>query len=154
MAKSKGSVHFSSKSYEWETPQDLFNKLWEEFHLNLDVCASRKNAKCPKYFSIQDDGLSQSWIGWRCWMNPPYGRDIKKWIQKAYETAKYTDGLVVCLIPSRTDTSYWHDYVMKANEIRYIRGRLKFNGSKWNAPFPAAIVIFGKLSLANGYMNG
>jgi phage N-6-adenine-methyltransferase len=127
---------FTSTTFEWSTPQDLFDTLNAEFHFTLDVCATKENAKCEKYFSLDDDGLSQEWTG-TCWMNPPYGKDIKRWIKKAYES-KTT---VVCLIPSRTDTGWWHDYVMEG-EVRFIRGRLKFSGTKRNAPFPSALVIF------------
>lgn len=120
-------------------PQDFFQKLDDEFHFELDVCSTHENAKCKTHFTEEDDGLSREWKG-VCWMNPPYGRVIGSWIKKAYESS--LDGAtVVCLIPSRTDTSYWHDYVMKG-EIRFVRGRLKFGDGKGSAPFPSAIVIF------------
>jgi len=128
---------FTSNTDLWSTPQSLFDELDKEFHFTLDVCATDENAKCERYFTKEDDGLSQEWKG-VCWMNPPYGREIGKWIKKAYESR----ATVVCLIPARTDTAWWHDYVMKAKEIRYIRGRLKFGGSKNSAPFPSAIVVF------------
>jgi phage N-6-adenine-methyltransferase len=127
---------FTSNTFEWSTPQDLFDTLNAEFHFTIDVCATKENAKCEHYFTKEDDGLSKEWTG-VCWMNPPYGRQIGKWIKKAYESAS----TVVCLIPSKTDTAWWWDYVMKG-EIRYIRGRLNFSGSKINAPFASAIVIF------------
>jgi phage N-6-adenine-methyltransferase len=133
------NIHFSSKTDKWETPQDLFDTLNEEFNFTLDVCALPENAKCKKFFTPKQNGLIQNWNG-RCWMNPPYGREIGKWMKKAYESHK--DGtLVVCLIPSRTDTKWWHNYAMKG-EIRFIKGRLKFGGAKNSAPFPSAIVIF------------
>ena len=130
--------HFSSKTPEWETPQDFFDKLNQEFNFELDVCATKQNAKCKKYFTSEQDGLKQQWTG-TCWMNPPYGRVLGLWMKKAYESS-LEGALVVCLIPSRTDTRYWHDYAMKG-EIRFIRGRLKFGGQN-SAPFPSAVVIF------------
>jgi len=130
---------FSSNTCEWETPQEIYNKLNQEFDFNIDVCATDQNTKCKRFFSPTQDGLLQKWEG-VCWMNPPYGVIIKKWMKKAY-LSSLQGATVVCLIPSRTDTSWWHDYVMKG-EIRFIRGRLKFSGHKWNAPFPSARVIF------------
>lgn len=136
----KTDVMFSSQTDLWETPQKLFDELNAEFHFDLDVCATHQNAKCEKYFTKEQDGLKQNWRGSTCWMNPPYGRTIAAWVRKAYESAK--NGVtVVCLLPARTDTAWWHDYCMKG-EIRFIRGRLNFNGSKNHAPFPSAIVIF------------
>ena len=137
------NVNFSSRKKTWSTPQDFFDKLNNEFHFDIDVCADPTNAKCKKYYAIEDDGLSQTWRG-ICWMNPPYGREIKKWMCKAYESSLGTDGAtVVCLVPARTDTAWWHEYAMKADTIRYVRGRLKFSGHKNSAPFPSAIVVFG-----------
>lgn len=111
----------------------------KEFHFNLDVCATKVNAKCEKYYTKKEDGLSQQWHG-NCWMNPPYGREIGKWMKKALEASK-EGALVACLVPARTDTAWWHEYAMKG-EIRFIRGRLKFGGSQNSAPFPSAVVIF------------
>lgn len=144
MPKSKMSVHFSSEKHDWETPSTLFNQLNKEFNFTLDVCANESNAKCENYFSPETDGLSKKWSG-TCWMNPPYGRRISKWIQKAHDESKKGCD-VVCLIPSRTDTKYWHDYCMKAAEVRFIKGRLCFGDSKTSAPFPTAIVVFKKHS--------
>lgn len=135
---SKMDVHFSSQSDRWETPQALFDELDKEFHFETDVCASVDNAKCDRYYTEADDGLAQDWQG-VCWMNPPYGRQIGKWVKKAYESA----ATVVCLLPSRTDTAWWHDYCMKGT-IRFLRGRLKFGNATNSAPFPSAIVIFDK----------
>lgn len=132
---------FSSKDMTWETPQWLFNQLDKEFNFTLDVCALPETAKCEKYYTPQIDGLKQDWEDNICWMNPPYGREIGVWIEKAYNES-LKGATVVCLIPSRTDTKYWHDYCMKASEIRFIKGRLKFGDSKNSAPFPSAIVIF------------
>jgi phage N-6-adenine-methyltransferase len=133
------AVHFSGKTDLWSTPQAFFDELHKEFKFETDVCALKDNAKCSNYFTQEMDGLAQSWTG-VCWMNPPYGREIGKWVKKAFESA--TQGAtVVCLIPARTDTAWWHDYAMKG-EIRFIRGRLKFGGSVNSAPFPSALVIF------------
>ncbi len=135
------SVHYSSDKMDWATPLCVFDDLAREFQFTIDVCASSENRKCERYFSKEDDGLSRSWQGERCWMNPPYGREIAKWMEKAHNESKL-GCCVVCLVPSRTDTAWWHDHAMKADEIRYIRGRVKFIGGKDNAPFPSAIVIF------------
>ncbi|MWF62686.1 phage N-6-adenine-methyltransferase [Staphylococcus haemolyticus] len=135
-------VHYSSKSNEWVTPQNLFDELNEEFNFTLDPCATDENAKCSKYFTIEDDGLSKDWSNEVVFMNPPYGREIKKWIKKAYEES-LNGATVVCLIPARTDTTYWHDFIFdKADDIRFLRGRLKFGNSKNSAPFPSAIVVY------------
>lgn len=134
---------YTSNSEEWGTPQELFNRLNKEFNFTLDICASKENAKCPKYYTKEEDALKQEWGG-VIWMNPPYGRQIGIWVKKAKETARQGKATVVCLLPARTDTAWWHDYVMKANEIRLIRGRLKFGNSKGSAPFPSAVVIFEK----------
>jgi phage N-6-adenine-methyltransferase len=134
------SVHFSSATDQWATPQDFFNQqnfLYGPF--DVDVCADATNAKCAVYFDKDADGLAQPWVG-KCWMNPPYGRDIGKWMKKAKESAG-AGTVVVCLVPARTDTKWWHDYAM-AGRIVFIRGRLKFGGSKNSAPFPSAVVIF------------
>lgn len=142
-------VMFSSQSDMWETPQDLFDKLNEEFHFNLDVCATADNAKCAAFYGPEQDGLIQPWYG-NCWCNPPYGRQVGKWVKKAYDTA-YVDGnLVVMLLPARTDTSWFHEYIYDKAEIRFLKGRLKFGGSKNSAPFPSMIVIFEPKELNNG----
>ena len=135
-------VHYSSKTNEWSTPQDFFDELDKEFNFTLDPCATSENAKCTKYFTVEDDGLKQDWSNDIVFMNPPYGRDIKYWIKKAYEES-LNGATVVCLIPARTDTAYWHDYIFgKADDIRFLRGRLKFGDSKNPAPFPSAIIIY------------
>jgi phage N-6-adenine-methyltransferase len=131
---------FTSNTPEWETPQWLFDELNAEFGFTLDVCATSDNAKCANHYTPEQDGLSREWCG-ICWMNPPYGRQIGAWIRKAYESARADIATVVCLVPARTDTAWWHDYCMHG-EIRFLRGRLKFGGSKNNAPFPNAVVIF------------
>lgn len=132
------SALLSSEKMDWETPEELFNTLNNEFAFDVDVCATAENAKCKKYYTPEENGLLQEWKG-TCWMNPPYGREIAKWMKKAYESSADT---VVCLVPSRTDTKWWHDYAMRADEIRYIRGRVKFVGAKHGAPFPSSLVIF------------
>jgi phage N-6-adenine-methyltransferase len=145
-------VMFSSKTDLWETPQDLFDSLNEEFHFTLDVCALPENAKCDKYFTPEQDGLAQDWSGEVCWMNPPYGRETKKWIEKAWRESTLHNVTVVCLLPARTDTTWWHDYIYNSVgyygsrsgvNIRFLRGRLKFGGCSNPAPFPSCIVIFG-----------
>lgn len=128
----------------WETPQHVFNELNKEFQFDIDVCAVKENAKCAVFFSPEIDGLKQEWKG-TCWMNPPYGRQIHLWVKKAYESSLKDGVTVVCLLPARTDTKWWHDYCMKG-EIRFIKGRLKFGDGKNSAPFPSAIVIFGEKS--------
>lgn len=133
------NVHFSSKTDLWSTPQEFFDKYDEIYNFNVDVCATDENAKCEKYFTQEQDGLAQEWVG-VCWMNPPYGREIKHWMKKAFESSQ-KGATVVCLVPSRTDTIWWHDYAMKGS-IEFIKGRLKFGGSKNSAPFPSAVVVF------------
>ena len=132
-------VLYSSESEVWETPKDIFDKLDTEFHFDIDVCALPSNAKCTTFFTPEQDGLKQKWKG-VCWMNPPYGRNIGEWMRKALES----NTTVVCLVPARTDTKWWHDYAMKASEIRFVKGRLKFGDSKNSAPFPSAIIVFRK----------
>ena len=134
---SKMKVHYSSKNSTWETPQDFFDMLDREFSFQLDVCATPKNAKCKRYYS--EDSLKKEWDG-RCWLNPPYGREIGKWMKKAYETA-LQGYLVVCLVPARTDTKWWQAYAAKG-DIWFVPGRLKFGNSKNSAPFPSAVVVF------------
>ena len=149
----KNSAVFSRKSDEWETPQWLFDQLNEEFCFHCDAAATEENTKCPLYMGEPyADALKQPvWCGYapgedadytvnRFWLNPPYSK-IKEFMKKAYEES-LNGAIVVCLIPSRTDTRYWHDYVMKAHEIRFIVGRLKFGGAKNGAPFPSCVVIF------------
>lgn len=134
-------VMFSSQDMTWTTPIELFNKLNDEFHFTLDVCSTHYSYKCPKHFTPEEDGLAQDWSNDICWMNPPYGKEISVWLEKAYNES-LRGAIVVALIPSRTDTRYWNDYCMNAAEIRFIRGRLKFGDSDNSAPFPSAIVIF------------
>lgn len=124
----------------WETPQWFFDKLNDEFGFETDLCAIPENAKCTKYFTPEQDALTQEWTG-VCWMNPPYGRGLNKWIRKAYESAQKNDATIVCLLPARTNTGWWHDYCMKA-EYRFVRGKLTFGDAKDPAPFASVVVIF------------
>ena len=135
-------VLFSSANEVWATPQDFFDKLNDEFHFTLDPCALPDNAKCKNFFTPEDDGLSQNWGGQIVFCNPPYGRKIGDWVKKCYEESQKPDTTVVMLIPARTDTAWFHDYVYGKAEIRFIRGRLKFGGMTNSAPFPSMVVIF------------
>lgn len=134
------SAMMSAGRQDWETPPAFFAKLHREFGFTLDVCASPENAKCGRFFGREENGLAQAWGG-VCWCNPPYGNAIAKWVRKAYWSARRDGATVVCLIPARTDTSWWHTYCLDA-EVRFVRGRLKFVGAPHNAPFPSAVVIF------------
>jgi site-specific DNA-methyltransferase (adenine-specific) len=156
MNKNTQVVMFSSKTGEWSTPQDFFDKLnWRFGPFSLDPCATIDNTKCANFFTEAEDGLSKSWEGFKVFVNPPYGRGIDKWIKKAYEESRKDNTMVVMLIPARPDTKYWHDYVMKADEVYFIRGRLKFGDSENSAPFPSAVVVFdgSNLSQIFGAMN-
>lgn len=131
----------TSNKSDWETPQWLFDDLNNKFHFTLDPCANRDNHKCDNWFSKESDGLNKSWQGHTVFMNPPYGREIGKWVEKAYR--EYQKGVtVVALLPARTDTRWFHNYIYGKAEIRFIKGRLKFSGSKNSAPFPSMIVIY------------
>jgi len=147
---------YSSRSSMWETPWDLFRSLDREFHFQVDVCAIKENAKCPTFFSPEINGLKQDWTRFSsCFMNPPYGREISRWVRKAYEESK-KGTTVVALLPARTDTRWFHNYIYKKEgvEIRFLKGRLKFmnrtlpsyrSDGKFrisNAPFPSMIVVF------------
>lgn len=128
---------FSSKTDLWSTPQDLFDKYNEIYQFETDVCALPENAKCEKFFTPEMDGLKQEWTG-VCWCNPPYGRQIGKWVEKACKSF----ATVVMLIPARTDTKWFHDYCLPYGKIEFLRGRLKFGGCENPAPFPSMIVVF------------
>ena len=159
-------VHFTNKSNEWETPRSLFKDLDDEFNFTIDVCATKDNTKCERFYNKQSNGLAQSWENEIAFMNPPYGREIGTWIEKAYRES-LNGAIVVCLIPARTDTRYWHDYIFPNAEVRFLKGRVKFlnNGEEVEyieqlglfgeeqsevvtsdgdmpAPFPSAVVIF------------
>lgn len=172
MAINQGMM--SSNTDMWATPQYFFNQLKEEFSFTLDVCAVPDNAKCSKYFSPEQDGLLQDWNEPFVWMNPPYGnpehpckKNCKKkkcverghhtehyvpgiidWMQKAYEESQKWGNTVVCLVPARTDNTWWHRYAMKG-EVRLVEGRLKFNDGKGTAPFPSAVIVFGNKAKTN-----
>lgn len=134
------NVHFSSASDLWETPQAFFDKYNALWRFTLDVCATPANAKCKQFYTAEQNGLMQIWAG-NCWMNPPYGRTIGQWMKKAYESCMAKTANVVCLVPSRTDTEWWHTYAMRG-QIEFIKGRLKFGGHNNSAPFPSAVVVF------------
>jgi len=135
---------FSSKSNEWTTPQDFFDKVNEEFDFDTDTACTEENAKCPSFITEEKDGLKMKWHG-RCWCNPPYGRGLKNWVEKASnEIRERHCELIVMLIPARTDTRYFHEFIYNKHEIRFIKGRLKFSDAKSPAPFPSMLIIFKK----------
>ena len=140
----------SSNRDDWETPQDLFDNLDKEFGFVIDAAASPENAKTDVYFTKEDDGLVQNWTE-TTWLNPPYGRVISKWLKKAYEESIKNRITVVVLMAARTDTKYFHDYVMKASEIWFVKGRLRFVGAPTAAPFPSMIVVFDSFSPFTDY---
>ena len=131
------NIHFSSKTDLWATPQATFDELNDEFSFTLDPCATKQNAKCEKFYTEKEDGLKQNWDGEVVFMNPPYGREIGKWVKKAVESK----ALVVMLLPARTDTRWFHDYIYQKCDIRFLKGRLKFGDAVNSAPFPSMVVI-------------
>jgi len=147
------SVHFSSVSNEWETPENLYRSLNERFKFTLDPCCTHESAKCEKHYTMIENGLAQDWSQDVVFMNPPYGREISQWIQKAYLESR-KGATVVCLIPARTDTSYWHNYIFGKAKIEFLKGRIRFQNRllpSWKAdgshkvsgaPFPSAVVIY------------
>lgn len=153
---------YTSATDEWSTPPQFFRALDAEFHFTLDPCATDANHKAPKYYTAKEDGLAQSWAGETVFINPPYGREIAKWIRKAAEESETTGTTCVMLLPARTDTAWFHDYILgKADIIRFIRGRLRYGGSNQNAPFPSMIVVFESAATKfekrityNGIMTG
>ena len=151
MVKKTQETMFSSKSPEWETPQDFFNKLDERWNFTLDPCCTKETAKCATFFTEKDNGLEMDWKGHRVFMNPPYGRSIRTWVEKAYKEGLKQNTVVVCLLPARTDTRWFHDYCMKAQAIKLIKGRLKFGGATAGAPFPSMIVVFNGRDPATMY---
>ena len=142
MDKQTQETMFSSKSPEWETPQDFFNKLDERWSFTLDPCCTENTAKCSTFYVEKDNGLEMDWKGHRVYMNPPYGRKMHIWVEKAYKEGLKNDTVVVCLLPARTDTKWFHEYCMKAQSIKFIKGRLKFGNATAGAPFPSMIVVF------------
>jgi len=151
MDKKTQETMFSSKSPEWETPQDFFNKLDERWSFTLDPCCTKETAKCQTFFTEKDNGLEMDWQGHRVFMNPPYGRGIHVWIEKAYREGIKKNTVVVCLLPARTDTRWFHEYCMKAQSIKFIKGRLKFGNATTGAPFPSMIVVFNGRDPATMY---
>lgn len=141
---------FSSLKDDWETPQELFDELNNEFHFTLDPCANSNNYKCKNYYTLQEDGLKQNWAGHRVFCNPPYGRKVYAWVKKCYEESLKDNTIVVLLINSRTDTKYFHEFLYKKPnvELRFLKGRLKFVGAMSPAPFPSLIAVLG-----SGEMN-
>ena len=129
---------FSSKNEEWETPQYLFESLDQEFKFTVDVASNDENYKVYKHYTKKEDGLNQNWNNERVWCNPPYGKNIYEWVKKAY----LSKSLVVMLLPARTDTKWFHEYILNKAEIRFLKGRLRFGNSKNSAPFPSMIVIY------------
>lgn len=128
----------SSNTAEWATPQKLFDELNVEFSFDLDPCCTHENAKCEKHYTKAENGLSQMWGGYRVYCNPPYGREIAKWVKKAAES----NTLVVMLLPARTDTKWFHEYIYNNAEVRFLKGRVHFNEAKQGAPFPSMVVVF------------
>ena len=145
---------FSSKTDNWATPQDFFDKLNEEFRFTLDPCADNDNHKCDFYFTREQDGLSQDWGGNVVFCNPPYGKEISDWVRYSYEQSKKPNTTVVMLIPARTDTRYFHDYIYGKAEIRFIRGRLKFGDATSAAPFPSMVVVYRNNNWLDDLLGG
>lgn len=136
-------LHFSSASGDWSTPQDFFDKLNEEFHFTLDPCADHLNHKCEKYYTEEQDGLKQDWSGEVVFCNPPYGREVAKWVRKCFnEVYRGKCKCAVMALPARTDVRWFHEYIYNKSEIRFVKGRLKFGGQTQPAPFPSMVVIF------------
>lgn len=144
MNENYSNITFSHEKDAWETPQDFFDRLNNIFGFDLDVCASEENHKCEMYFTKEQNGLAQDWSGHKCWCNPPYGRGIEHWVEKAAETVKDNKTVVVCLLPARTDTKWFHTYVLNNERahVKFVRGRMRFSGSKQRATFPSMIVVF------------
>jgi site-specific DNA-methyltransferase (adenine-specific) len=139
------TAYFSSAAMDWRTPRELFDPLLAEFGFTIDVCSSDDNALLTRHWTEVDEALLRSWAGERVWMNPPFGRQIKRWMEKAW-TESVSAEVIVALVPSRTDTFWWHEYAMKADEIRFLRKRLRFGSvsvsGRDTAPFPSSLCIF------------
>lgn len=140
---------FSSNKDNWETPQKLFDHLDSIYHFDLDAASDDQNSKCKNHFTVKEDGLKQKWGGHTVFVNPPYGRQISDWVKKAYEESYNENTVIVMLVPARTDTKWFHDYIYHtADEIKFIRGRLRFEmhgiPNKSNAPFPSMIVVYDR----------
>jgi len=150
---------FASAKQDWTTPDDLFDKLNREFHFDFDLAASEKNTKCKRFFTKSDDALTKDWNG-TCWLNPPYGSTNDKlvdWVIKSFHESKKDHCTVVMLIPARTNTKWWHEYVMKACEVRFICGRPKFGDAIHGLPQPLALIVFkehdGETKFSSFHMN-
>lgn len=163
----KLDVCFSSKKHDWETPLDLFCQFNKKYNFVLDVCANKENAKCDNYISLDDsshiNSLNENWLEWivkfhgdfvtnkNCWMNPPY-KNVYEWVEKAWNESLNNGLTVVCLLPARTDTKWWHEFIYNQYSgkffdgvsVEFLKGRLKFVGAKHAAPFPSCIVIFNR----------
>lgn len=136
-------VMYSSKTDQWATPIEIFKELDAEFHFDLDPCADATNHKCDLYFTKEQDGLMQDWGQHRVFCNPPYGKEVAKWVKKAHDTNRDNNSLIVMLLPARTDTKWFHEYIYGKAEIRFLKGRLKFGNSKNSTPFPSMVVVYG-----------
>jgi phage N-6-adenine-methyltransferase len=136
------AVMTSSEDMTWATPQEWFDYLNLEFKFDLDPCCVAATAKCDLFYTPAENGLAQPWKGRRVFMNPPYGEAIYDWMKKAHDECRDNGALVVCFVPARVDTRWWHDFAAKASDIRFPMGRVKFAGATAAAPFPVAVVIF------------
>lgn len=152
----KGDVLFSSKTDEWYTPKDFYEDLDLEFDFDLDPCSTHENAKCKLHYTKEENGLIKDWTGHNVFCNPPYGKVIAEWVKKCRETQvkniiMKNNNVIVLLVPARTDTKWFHKYIYKKDrvEVRFIKGRLKFGGSKNSAPFPSMVVIFRSMEVSN-----
>lgn len=140
-----GKAAMTSEKDDWETPQALFDKLDAVYHFTLDPCSTHENAKCEKHYTVEEDGLAQSWEGETVFCNPPYGRNIGEWVRKCHDESKHAR--IVMLIPARTDTAYFHDYIYHKARVRFLRGRLKFERggvALKSAPFPSMLVFYDR----------
>ena len=144
----------SSKTDNWATPQDFFDNLNEEFHFTLDPCANEENHKCDLFYTKEQDGLTKDWGGHVVFCNPPYGKEIADWVRYSYEQSQKPNTTVVMLIPARTDTRYFHDYIYGKAEIRFIKGRLKFGDATSAAPFPSMIVVYRNSNWLDNLLEG
>lgn len=140
VVKSAGGKKHYSKRDDWGTPQELFDRLDGVWGFTMDVAAEPNNAKCRRYLTKESDALTQSWGKHKCWMNPPYTRNIGAWVEKAYRESRH-GATVVCLLPAKTDTRWFHDYCT-LGKIEFLRGRIKFEGAQYNAPFASMVVVF------------
>lgn len=132
---------FKSDREDWETPKHLFDSLNREFGFTLDPCATNETALCAKYYTPSENGLTRDWTGEVVFCNPPYGRTQNAWVRKCSEHGA-KGGVAVMLLPARTDTARFHDFILGKAEIRFLRGRLKFGKAAYPAPFPSMVVVF------------